>query len=63
MCPEKGNGAVRGSGTQVFFFLPKSGEALAQLPKEVVGSPSLEVFQNWGDVALGDMVGMGWAWA
>jgi len=39
-----------------------SGDAVAQLPR--VGSPSLEVFQNGGDVLLRDMVmgtvGMGW---
>ena len=29
---------------------------MAQLPREVVGSPSLEVFQNYGDVALKDTV-------
>ena len=29
---------------------------MAQLPREVVGSPSLEVLQNHGDVALRDMV-------
>ena len=27
------------------------GQALAQLPREVVESPSLQVFQNHGDVA------------
>ena len=27
-----------------------------QLPREVVGSPSLEGFENHGDVALRDMV-------
>jgi len=27
-----------------------------QLPREVVGSPSLEVFQNHGDVAMRDVV-------
>ena len=29
---------------------------MAQLPREVVGSPSLEVFQSHGDVALRDVV-------
>ena len=29
---------------------------MAQLPREVVGSPSLGVFQNCGDVALTDVV-------
>ena len=29
---------------------------MAQLPTEVVGSPSLEMFQNYGDVALRDAV-------
>ena len=37
--------------------------ALAQLHREVMGSLSLEGFQNHGDVAPGDTVsGMGWAW-
>ena len=39
---------------------------MAQLPREMVGLPSLEVFQNHGDVALRDIVGMvevGWGWA
>jgi len=41
---------------------------VAQLPREVVGSPSLEVFRNRGDVALRDVgsghgeVGWGWTW-
>jgi len=38
------------------------------LPREVVGSPSMEVFQNRGDVALRGPVGsghseVGWGWA
>ena len=50
------------------FLLSKGGDAVAQLPREVVGSPSLEVFQNRGDVALRDVgsghggVGWGWTW-
>ena len=33
-------------------ILKKSGEAVAQLPREVVQSPSLEVFKKHVDVAL-----------
>ena len=29
---------------------------MAQLPREVVGSPSMEMFEKCGDVALGDVV-------
>ena len=36
--------------------LSKSGEAVAQLPREVVQSLSLDVFQNRVDVALRDVV-------
>jgi len=32
-------------------------EAVAQLPREVRDSPSLEVFRSCGDVALRDVVG------
>jgi len=46
------------------FLLQKSGEELAWAAQGVVKSPSLEVFKNCGDVALGDVVsglgGMGW---
>ena len=55
-------------GYQESFLLQKSSAAVAQLPREVVGSPSLEVFQNRGDVALRDAgsgnggVGWGWTW-
>jgi len=49
-------------------FLRNRGDAVAQAARKVVGSPSLEVFQNRGDVALRDVgsshgeVGWGWAW-
>ena len=46
------------------FFCWKSSDALAQLPREVGESPSLEMFQSRGDVALKDVVsehgGVGW---
>ena len=38
------------------FLLRKSSEAVAQLLREVVQSPSLEVFRNRVDVALRDVV-------
>ena len=37
-------------------LLQKSGDALALLPREVVKSPSLEMFKNYRDVALRDVV-------
>jgi len=40
----------------VGFSSPKSSDAVAQLPREVRRSPSLEVFHSGRDVALGDMV-------
>jgi len=39
------------------LLLWRSGWALAQLPREVLGSPSLEGSQNRGDAALRDAVG------
>ena len=48
------------------MLLIKSSAAVAQLPSEVVGSPSMEVLQNSGDVALRDVGsghgGVGWGW-
>ena len=43
---------------------PKSSDAVAQLPQELVESPLQEVFHSCGDVAVRDMV-MGvvrWGW-
>ena len=46
------------------FLLQKRGEILEQADREVVESPSLEVFKNHVDVALRDMGSghdvMGW---
>ena len=46
------------------MLLTESGDAVAQLPREMGMSPSLEVFQNCGDVALRDVDsghgGVGW---
>ena len=33
---------------------------LAQLPREMVGSPSLQALQNCGDVVLRDVVSGAW---
>jgi len=50
------------------LLLRKSSDAVAQLPRKVVESPSLGVFQSRGDVALRDVVsghgrvGWGWTW-
>ena len=41
--------------TMEMFILQKVGAAVAQLPRGVVVSLSLEVFQSHGDVALRDV--------
>jgi len=38
------------------MLLRKSGDAVAQLPREAVVSPCLEVFRSRGDVTLKDVV-------
>ena len=43
-------------GYEEEFLLRESSEAVAQLPREVVQSPSLEVFKNRVAVALRDVV-------
>ena len=44
------------------FLVRKSGDALGQLPREVVESPSLEVVKNCGDVALKNTVSGHYWW-
>lgn len=49
-------------GKTNFFF--KSGKALAQPAREVLESPSLDIFKDCGDVALRDVVQWArWGWA
>ena len=43
-------------GYEKQFLLIKSGDTLAQLPREAVGSPPQEMFKEHGDVALRDVV-------
>ena len=43
------------AGCEKQFLLIKSGDVLAQLPTEVVGSLSLEAFKNRRDVARRDV--------
>ena len=56
------------AGYQRTFRLQQSGQALAWAAQGVVGSPSLGVLQECGDVALRDVGrgrgggGVGWAW-
>lgn len=45
---------------------PKTVKALAEAAQGVLGSLSLKVFRNSGDVVVGDMIsgrgGLGWEW-
>ena len=54
-------------GARKNLFLERKVSYWHRLPREVVESPSLEVFQSRVDVALRDVGsghgGMGWAWA
>ena len=45
----------------VKIILLKSSDAVAQLPREVVGSLSMEVFQSHRDVTSSDVGMVGWA--
>jgi len=57
-CTNGGSGWV----LETKFLLGKSGAAVAQLPREVVGSSSVEVFQSLGDVALWDVASGQYWW-
>ena len=53
------------AGYQEKFLLRRSSHALVELPREVVGSPSLEVFKKRVDVTQRDISGHGgmdWGW-
>ena len=47
-------------GNREYFFPKRAVRQRNRLPREVVGSPSLDMFKKHGDVAAGDMVGMDW---
>jgi len=47
-------------GNREYFFPKRAVRQRNRLPREVVGSPSLDMFKKHGDVAAGDMVEMDW---
>ena len=60
-CARVGSGWILGKSSS------QCGQALAQLPREMVGSLSLEVLKNHGDVVQKGVIsgygGVGWGWA
>ena len=69
MCPKDGRKGQRGFRLDIRnnLFSERVVKHWHRRPRGVVGSPSLEVVKNYGDVTLRDVVsghgGVGWGWA